>query len=260
MPPRLHVMTATRNGLAVVLRRGPAKQVASLLWDRATGELSLGQWLCGRIHEHRSDLSPDGRHMIVFAGDGRRTWTAISRAPWLTALIWLPHGDHWFGGGAFTSDGRVFLNGGGALPDGVDGLRQAPLDAMPHGTDGIHMGGLYAAMLMRRGWRHVSGEGYGAVLDRKAGAGWRLELAFAQQRPDRALISAAHALVADDGRRLDMPGWEWADVWQDGLHVAEGGALHLVALGPAGIAGQRLMHDLAMMRFEARAAPYRGVS
>jgi hypothetical protein len=140
VPPRLHVIPATGCDKALVLRRGPSGQVASLLWDRRDGSLSLGHWLKGRIYEHRCDLSPDGRHMIVFAGKGGRYWTAISRAPWLTALHIEPQGSTWFGGGAFTRQGRVFFNGAQA-PDGLpDRLRPAPATAYPHGTEGFHEG------------------------------------------------------------------------------------------------------------------------
>ena len=66
-PARLHVILAREAPLAVVIRRGPAKQVCTVLWNRRTDEFTLGQWLKGRIYEDRCDLSPDGRYFIYFA-------------------------------------------------------------------------------------------------------------------------------------------------------------------------------------------------
>lgn len=256
-PPRLHVIPAVGCDRALVLRRGPSGQVASLLWDRRDGTLTEGQWLKGRIHEHRSDLSPDGRHMIVFAGKGGRYWTALSRAPWLTALHWEPQGSAWFGGGAFTREGRVFFNGGQAPARLPDGLRPARPDAFPHGTDGFHMGGLYPAMMTLRGWRILSGRGTDTVLEKPLAHGWRLRLGFAIMARDRAITSNRYTLI---GPEEDVvTDWDWAEPWQDGLQVARAGGLWSVALGQVGPTAPRLIRDLAPMRFAPRPAPYRGV-
>src|SRR5919198_4444283 len=89
---RIHALLASEAPLGVVIRRGPSKQVCTVLWDRRRDEFRLGQWLRGRIYERRSDLSPDGKHLIYFAMNGRwnseakGSWTAISRAPYLKAL------------------------------------------------------------------------------------------------------------------------------------------------------------------------------
>ena len=67
VPARLHVLLAREAPYAVVIRRGPAKQVCTVGWDRSTDAFTLGQWFKGRIYERRSDLSPDGKHLIYFA-------------------------------------------------------------------------------------------------------------------------------------------------------------------------------------------------
>src|SRR5436309_11030155 len=108
-PARLHVLLASAAPVGVVLRRGPARLVCSVLWNRERDEFQLGQWLGGRIYERRADISPDGLHMIYFAMNGRwssaarASWTAISKVPWLKAIVLLPKGDCWQGGGLFTS-------------------------------------------------------------------------------------------------------------------------------------------------------------
>lgn len=48
----------------MVIRRGPSKSVATLLWDRKRNTFHMGQWLKGRIYERRCDLSPDGKYLI----------------------------------------------------------------------------------------------------------------------------------------------------------------------------------------------------
>src|SRR5215471_5847626 len=91
-PARLHVLLARDTRLGVVIRRGPSRSVCTLLWNRKTDEFTMGQWLRGRIYERRSDLSPDGKHLIYFAMNGKWTseakgsWTAISQAPFLKAV------------------------------------------------------------------------------------------------------------------------------------------------------------------------------
>lgn len=71
VPARLHVILAREASKAVVFRRGPSGCVCTLGWDLETDTFTMGQWLKGRIYEYRSDLSPDGKHMIYFATDYR---------------------------------------------------------------------------------------------------------------------------------------------------------------------------------------------
>ena len=255
-PPRLHVIPATGCDKALILRRGPKGQVASLLWDRGTGDIALGQWLKGRIYEYRSDLSPDGRHMVIFAGTGNRWWTALSRAPWLTAIAYWPTDSTWFGGGAFTADGRLFLNGAEPAGDLPDDLEPAPADAFPHGTDGFHMGGLYAARLALAGWRHVAGEGYETQLEKPLKHGWRLHQSFRLGGQDRSLIASSYVLIDPDGAAHPRPDWEWADAWADGLQVAANGALWQAE---SALATPTRIHGFTDMAFEPRMAPYQGI-
>ena len=72
VPARLHVILAREAPKAVVFRRGPTGRVCTLGWDLETDTFTMGQWLKGRIYEYRSDLSPDGEHLIYFAADFRR--------------------------------------------------------------------------------------------------------------------------------------------------------------------------------------------
>src|SRR5438067_10571875 len=111
-PARLHVLLASHSPLAVVLRKGPTNAVCSILWDRSADQFNLGQWMRGRIYERRADISADGKHWIYLARGGRvnsptkGSWTAISRVPWLKAVVLHGKGDCWLGGGLFTRPGR----------------------------------------------------------------------------------------------------------------------------------------------------------
>ena len=260
-PPRLHVIPATACDKALILRRGPNDCVASLLWDRATQELKLGQWLRGRIYEHRADLSPDGQHMVYFAGTGRNWWTAVSRAPWLRAIAFYPQDHTWHGGGAFDAMGNLWLNGAtvseGALPDA---LGVADVSAFSHATDGFHMGDLFKARMEMRGWQHHAGTRYDLVMRKPLSAGWSLELSIVLHAKNRGLISNRYALAREDDI-ISKPSLEWAEPFGNLLQFAENGALWEGRLSEMGvIRDKRMLHDFCDMEFEAIEAPYQGVS
>lgn len=107
-------MLQARNAQrAVIFRRGPSKQVLLLAWNTKSDQIEEGQWLKGHIYERRCDLSPDGRLLIYFAANWKkpyRSWTAVSRPPFLTALALWPKGDAYGGGGLFASKNEILLN------------------------------------------------------------------------------------------------------------------------------------------------------
>src|SRR6478672_9523285 len=156
-PARLHVLLASEKPVGVVLRRGPSNAVCSLLWDRRTDEFQLGQWVRARIYERRCDISPDGRHLIYFARNGRwhsetkGTWTAISRVPWLKAVVLYGKGDCWQGGGLFTSNTRYWLNGCHFVMTDHRALRP-DTKFRPAGHYGAECPGVYYIRLQRCGW------------------------------------------------------------------------------------------------------------
>lgn len=126
---RLYAYVARDVRKAVVLRRGPSKQVRIIAWDLATDEFDRGQWLSGRLYNERCDISPNGRLFVYFAGKFKTelgTFTAVCRPPNFTALALWPEGSTWGGGGFFESDRRLVmnyarvieeLNDGASIPD-----------------------------------------------------------------------------------------------------------------------------------------------
>lgn len=108
--PHLFVIPARDASVAVILRRGPSAWYHVILWETRCDDFIHGAWFKGRIYEEKCDLSPDGKLFIYSVYQGSRvgssftdSWTAVSRPPWLHALVLWPQGTTYGGGGQFTS-------------------------------------------------------------------------------------------------------------------------------------------------------------
>ena len=121
----LFVIPARDEPVAVILRRGPSAWYHVILWDTRRDIFTHGAWFKGRIYEDRCDLSPDGRLFVYFVRQSSRrgtsfthAWTAVSRPPWLHALVLWPQGTTYGGGGKFTAP-RTLCGGSsdGTHPD-----------------------------------------------------------------------------------------------------------------------------------------------
>ena len=267
-PARLHVLLAPRVRLGVVLRRGPARHVASIGWDLRTDEFTLGQWLKARIYERRCDLSPDGRHLIYFAANGHWTsetggsWTAVSRAPYLKALALFGKGDCWHGGGLFTGQRRYWLNDGyGHRPMHRSSEVYRDEGYRPPGFYGGECPHVYYNRLQRDGWtlREATSRAQPDVFDRPLGNGWTLRkyARAGAPAPGRGCYWDEHWLVAPDGEETEhLPASEWADLDGADLLYAHEGALYRMPLHRSGPGPPRQLHDFTPMTFEAVAAPY----
>lgn len=130
MPCRLSLVFAAEAPVAVVLRRGPRQWVEVIKWRTDTDDFAHGQWFHGRIYSERCGLSPDGTLFVYFAmkhgwpksAQGyERTFTAVSRPPFLTALAMWPQGDTWGGGGRFVDNRtlRLAYGSNGTLHPGI---------------------------------------------------------------------------------------------------------------------------------------------
>ncbi len=274
--PRIHFILAREAPVAVVFRRGPSKQVAVLKWDLRTDEVTLGQWLKGRIYPMRSDLSPDGRHMIYFAGDARwegsmgGAWTAVSEVPYLTALQVYRWGWHWNGGGLFLDKLRYWVNVEPGWPVELTGgvqtrLRRSdevPAEVSPApGDDPV----IYLPRLRRDGWRETSRsmgkDEREIVLEKPVRKNWTLEKSFRERLSADAAgerYSEAHRLRGPEGA-VDLPKLAAADVLKDEVLFARDGALWRQRVHAKGPEDPKLVADLSGMNFETREAPYAGV-
>lgn len=271
-PPRLHVLLAREAKTGVIIRRGPSKQVCTIGWDRANDRFKIGQWLNGRIYERRCDLSPDGKHLIYFAMNGRwsgpvkGSWSAISRAPYIKALTLLPKGDCWNGGGLFLSNKEYWLNDGYGheLRHDTSHLKRAR-EYPWHESYGGECPGVYYIRLQRDGWRlqerSPRGRHNSAMIFEKPIRGHWLLLKFAYAGTDhpagRGCYYDEHALWNQETESLlPFPDWEWADV--DGKRIVwtSGGRLHTSKVTAEGLIGARCLHDFSGLHYERLAAPY----
>lgn len=110
---RIFVLIARKTRVGVIFRRGPSSQVLLIKWNLERDIFETGQWFKGRVYERRCDLSPEGDMLLYFAANWRkpyRSWSAISRPPFFTALALWPKGDGWGGGGQFLSRDCIELN------------------------------------------------------------------------------------------------------------------------------------------------------
>jgi hypothetical protein len=271
-PARLHVLLASDARVGVVIRRGPARAVCSILWNRDDDTFEVGQWLRGRIYELRCDLSPDGRHMIYFAMNGRwssrhrGSWTAISRAPWLTAVAVFGKGDCWNGGGLFTANSRYWLNDCGShflIRDNDEVERDT--EFRPAGNYGGECPGIYYPRLQRDGWvlkeRMTAGLSSAfTVFEKNLPNGWILRK-YAHSEvgapPGKTCHWDEHELERPE-RQLRIAGkkWEWADLDGKTLVWAEDGCLKRASLGETTTSEPKVLFDFNGMKFERRTAPY----
>jgi hypothetical protein len=249
-PARLHVILAREAPLAVVIRRGPAKQVCTILWNRRTDEFTLGQWLKGRIYEDRCDLSPDGRYFIYFAYDGRAhrehgpAWTAVSRAPWLKAIALYSKGSTWGGGGIFTGLRTYWLDSEHVCVQDTTEVRRDVRDVWPQ---------IWHDRWAEAGWQFreeldAAGERV-RLRQKELPRGWLLRIRSGS--PGYELEHARSKILKQ------FPAWEWAEFDRSRLVWAEKGCLFAAALDrETGVGAPKLLYDFNAMKFEARVAPY----
>ncbi len=273
---RLHVLLARTAPVGIVVRRGPNKQVATLLWDRQNDTFALGQWLKGRIYERRCDLSPDGRYLLYFAMNGRwqsesrGAWSAVSRAPYLKAIAMFPKGDCWNGGGLWTSETTYWLNEAGAPPvwhtvlhDTDEVVRDRTYQ--PPERFNNECLGVYYPRLLRDGWRLMrrsrpSDFAAVDVFEKPLTCGWilrKIAHSGGYQPRGRGVYWDEHELVqSGSGDSVKHCEWEWAERDGDRLVWAERGALMCGELTAQGLENVTRLKDFNGMAFQAVQAPY----
>jgi hypothetical protein len=280
---RLWALLARDAPRAVVIRRGPSKQVALVAWDTGTDRFETGQWFRGRIYERRCDLSPSGERLVYFAANWKapwQSWTAVSRPPWLTALALWPNGTAWGGGGLFETESRLALNHGGtpplaegfALPAGVSIVPFGPWPGV--GEDAPLLG----ARRARDGWRVVQrGKNrrpeFGAaitfeldppeILGRAQSRGGGLELreiTYGMNERGGPWYVVDYQVVGPTGGVRWLRRADWADWDRNGdLLYAVGGKIFRLRLSAADAEWPtrepRLLVDLGEEKFVRREAP-----
>lgn len=272
IPPRLHILLARDASNAVVIRRGPTRHTAVIGWDRRNDKFQLGQWLYGRIYERRSDLSPDGKHFIYFAMNGRwssrvkGSWTAISKAPYVKAVSLFAKGDCWHGGGLFETPTRYWLNDGyGHEVQQEDRRLQRSKNYPWHEYYGGECPSVYYIRLQRDGWKMLctapdDAGGELTLFDKPLKEHWHLRKhahATIHHPIGRSVYYDSHELFnSRTGNSLALLDWEWAEVDGARLVWAAGGCVYAGRVGAKGLHSERLLHDFNDMKFEKLTAPY----
>jgi hypothetical protein len=115
-PGRLYVMVAGEAPVALVLRRGPSEWWHLLHWDLSSLTLTPGAWFHGSLYPRRCDVSADGQLFAYFARktSSRPEWPesycAVSKSPWLEALVAWRTGGTWTGSCEFSSSGDLTIS------------------------------------------------------------------------------------------------------------------------------------------------------
>ena len=266
-PARLHVLIARKANYAVVIRRGPSDEVCTVGWDIKRNKFSLGQWLKGRIYERRSDLSPDGRHMIYFAMNGKwesetgGSWTAISKTPYLKAIGLWGKGDCWNGGGLFVANKQYWVNHGYGhsvmrKPRGLSEVSDVDLKC----SRGNECLGVYFPRLVRDGWRLIDQGQEVTCFEKSFDEHWRLKK-MANETINHPVGKGCyydeHELYNIVTKQsLRFPDWEWADVKRGHIYWADKGKLFQGMVEEDGLCNIKELYDFNDMEFEPIRAPY----
>lgn len=166
-PPvvRLHLYFAAETDRALILRQGPSKVFRMILWHRDTDSFEDGQWLKHRVAPEFCDLSPDGRHFLYFALDGRwggparGAYTALSRPPWFTALSVFPEGSTWGRGGVFLDNRHYWASGDADIVGRDDGMARVFFGEQSKGcSTGLRLASGARAPLDRATTRRLLGD------------------------------------------------------------------------------------------------------
>lgn len=232
--PRLSVLLASDAPVGAVLRRGPSKLVRLVIWDRTHDKFKPSSWFRGRIFADRSDISPDGRHMIYFAMGGVAwaipatggTWTAISELPSLKAAALWGQGDTWGGGGMFISNSSFWLEADAntRLIRDDSGLRRETYGANRP----------YQSRMERDGWVKKEARNKRPIFEKAIRENWILR---------KVGWNGGYELEQHQECKLAFPSWEWAEWDHQRLVWADSGCLRAARVGTHKLGPVRTLHD-----------------
>lgn len=288
----LHGILAPRSPTAILIKRGPGRQSCTIGWDRRTDTFSTGQWLKKIIDPHGADLSPDGQHFVHYCNDHswlrpNHVYRAISRAPWLEALVFWGTAPREYGPGT----GLFFRGGDGVVrfasrtdvrPDrdqlGMEVVPWLPEELRPAApTPDTN----FFVRLQRDGWvartrwekcppaelasigvaRLARDAVHRIVFEKELRFGWTLRQTHwvgLPGVPNRGVSWETFALVSPTAEVDPRPSWEWADAEPDRPRVVftEDCVLRAVPLSKTGLGTPETLLDTRGMRFERLRAPY----
>jgi hypothetical protein len=243
-----------------------------LKWDRRHDTFEPGQWFKGQVELGLSDLSPDGKYLIYFALKYRgphRSWTAISKPPWFTALAFLPilaiHG----GGGEFIENRRLWINHPrGEAPIITEKLR--PLEVAGYFEDRPPTA-QGRRLLSRNGWSIVPRRRFLSAQQEEVEWGMRHVETWRKPNPHTRMVLEMEAnwrsggfgkgpwsyhLLSDNMSVFTHIEADWADWDSDGsLLFAQQGRLFRSVLRRERLTDPKELIDVSRNRFEEKVPP-----
>jgi hypothetical protein len=187
--PRLFGIPALAAPVVAVIRRGPTDWCHVGRWDVADMTYQPGSWVRGALYPQRCDLSPDGQWLASFVLKPSADWPAggtylaVSRLPWLTALVAWGTGGTWTSGLHFVDDTDSWPSAPPDVGDAAPLRRRYGLAVTRAATFSVER---------RRGWTETPDTPPRADDD-----------AWDQQRA----VSVEKRSPADPSRRLVAEGW-----------------------------------------------------
>lgn len=268
-PPRVHILIARDSPQAIVIRRGPARKTCILAWDRSQHTFTVGQWLKGRLYERRSDISPDGKHWIYFAMNGKwdsetgGCWTAIARTPYLKALDLAGQCSTYYGGGLFINNRTIWDMGSDDYLQRSGLFHKGDPDFITR-TYGTGCPSVYYPRLERDGWNlgctTINEKKYSGVLfEKELPVGWKLiKVCHTGNSPEgQGVYWDEHLLISNAGAIQNFPDWEWAEWADESIYYAAQGRLFQIQIIDENQLNEPVcLHDFHPYQFEAKPAPY----
>ena len=194
-----------------------------------------------------------------------RSWTAISRAPYLKALdLWF-NGSGWNGGGKFIDEHTVWINKPshhrGEHLHHIQSRRFKEVATPPipkwETENGGECPGIYLFRLERDGWQEKGYKQGIAFYEKPLANDLILRKEFGWR--DNAKTYQENHILLDTQRNtlLDGKAWEWADFDDHRKRIvyAEKGCMYAISLRGSKLE-RKLLCDFNDMQFEALTAPY----
>jgi len=269
-PARLHVIVAREAPVAIVIRRGPSKEVACFQWNMETDEFRLGQWLKGRIYERCSDLSPDGRYFLYCGVNGlwdvagHGTWLAVSKAPYLKALDLYNGSSKRPVGGEFIDKDKYLIHD-----------KEVPVGVLKKESDLVCVGSdcnghsevtgkdIYHMRLVREGWNASSTKGENpcdvATYDKSLVNDWVVRKQIHAEPVNGSGVHTweEHRLVQHSKvNETPLNNCDWADKDKDTLVWARYGRIYRAKINDRGIGKSRIICDFNRYEYRITSAPY----
>jgi len=235
---RLFVLIPTESHNAIIICRRNSKKVGVFQWDMLTNEITVSQWLNGRIYEYFSDISPDGEHFIYSANKNGDGYTVISKAPWIKAIsFWWDGGFR--GGGFFIDNKRYLLNNGKVgyhefidksligIKSGEFAQKNQPLNAV---YQTLFTDYSFCARLLKNGWLLKEKENKTYIFTKSIDENFLLEkivysYPHRYQKKGKGTFWETHKLITNDTVE-EKEDWEWCEYRYDNIYYAEKGCLY----------------------------------